>query len=118
MKLTSQCVNDLLHSLRMRTDLLPLCDQHFRTMEPVLAPYNADYCIEFFRCTEKFCRRCFGERTGYATPRREDAPVISPNQPVCDRHGRPMFIISFSRQHNHVTYACAEADCGERAVRA
>src|SRR5271156_4878760 len=93
----------------MRTDLLPLCDQHFRTMEPVIAPYNADYSIEFFRCTDKFCHRCFGERIGYTTPKRGDAPVLTPNQPSCERHGRPMFIISLARQHNHVTYACQES---------
>jgi hypothetical protein len=28
-----------------------------------------------------------------------------------------MFIISLDRQHNHVTYACPESDCGERLVR-
>jgi hypothetical protein len=36
----------------MRTDILPLCDQHYRTMEPVLAPYNADYSIEFNASSE------------------------------------------------------------------
>ena len=107
----------VLNSLRMRTDILPLCDQHFRTMEFVLAPYSADRSIEFFRCTDKFCHRCFGERTGYTTPKREDTPILTPNQPVCDRHGRPMFIISLDRQRNHVTYACSEADCGERVIK-
>jgi len=101
----------------MRTDILPLCDQHYRTMEPVIAPYNADYSIEFFRCTDKFCHRCFGERIGYTTPKRGDAPVLTPNQPPCDRHGRPMFIISLDRQRNSVTYACPESDCPERVVR-
>jgi hypothetical protein len=28
-----------------------------------------------------------------------------------------MFIISLDRQRNHVTYACAEADCAERVVK-
>jgi len=107
----------VLNSLRMRTDILPLCDQHYRTMEPALAPYNADYSIEFFRCTDKFCHRCFGERVGYITPQRGDAPVLTPNQPICERHGRPMFIISLDRQRNHITYACPESDCGERVVR-
>jgi len=101
----------------MRTDILPLCDQHFRTMEPALAPYTADFSIDFFRCTDKFCHRCFGERVGYSTPKRGDAPVLTPNQPTCDRHGRPMFIISLDRQRNHVTYACPEPDCAERVVR-
>jgi len=55
----------------MRTDLLPLCDKHHRTMEASIAPFNADYSIEYFRCTEKFCGRCFSERLGYVTPRRE-----------------------------------------------
>ena len=108
---------EVLNSLPMRTDILPLCDQHYRTMEPALAPYNADYSIEFFRCTDKFCHRCFGERIGYTTPKRGDAPVLTPNQPTCDRHGRPMFIISLDRQRNHVTYACPETDCSERVVR-
>ncbi|MGP0097341.1 MAG: hypothetical protein ACLPHI_09910 [Terriglobales bacterium] len=101
----------------MRTDILPLCDQHFRTMELVVAPYNADYSIEFFRCTDKFCHRCFGERIGYSTPQRDTAPILTANQPTCDRHRRPMFIISLDRQRNHVTYACSEGDCGERLVR-
>jgi len=78
-------------------------------MEIALAPYNADYSIEFFRCTEKFCHRCFGERNGYSTPQA--------GQPTCDRHGRPMFIISLDRKNNHVTYACQEPDCSERAMR-
>ncbi len=107
----------MLHSLAMRTDILPLCDEHYRTMEPVLAPYTADFFIEFFRCTDKFCHRCFGERTGYITPQRGAMPVITPNQPKCNRHGRPMFIISLDRQRNHATYACAEPDCPERVLR-
>jgi hypothetical protein len=101
----------------MRTDILPLCDEHYRTMEPVLAPYTADYFIEFFRCTDKFCHRCFGERTGYITPQRGATPVLTPSQPNCNRHGRPMFIISLDRQRNHVTYACAEPGCPERVLR-
>ena len=69
----------------MRTDILPLCDQHYHTMEPVLAPYNADYSIEFFRCTDKFCHRCFGERIGYSTPKRGDALGITLIQPHADK---------------------------------
>ena len=88
----------------MRTDILPLCDTHFRT-------------LEFFRCTEKFCGRCFGERVGYITPKRGEDPVVTPNQPRCDMHGRPMFIKSLDRQRNAVTYACAEPDCHETLVR-
>ena len=101
----------------MRTDILPLCDRHYRTMEPMVAPYNSEYSIDFFRCTDKFCHRCFGERVGYVTPRRDQPPELTPNQPICERHGRPMFIISLDRQRNHVTYACAESDCAERVVR-
>jgi hypothetical protein len=87
-------------------------------MEPALAPFNADYFVEFFRCTDKFCHRCFGERVGYTTPKRGEAPVITSNQPKCERHGRPMFIISLDRQRNLVTYACPEPGCPERVVRA
>lgn len=101
----------------MRTDLLPLCDKHFRTMEASVAPFNADYSIEFFRCTEKFCHRCFGERVGYATPLRGDAPQISPGQPRCEKHGRPMFIISLDRQRNIVRYGCTEPGCDEVVMR-
>jgi len=101
----------------MRTDILPLCDKHYRTMEPLLAPYNADRSIDFFRCTEKFCSRCFGERVGYVTPQRDLPPILTSGQPQCDRHGRPMFIISLDRQRNHVTFACPEPDCHERFVR-
>jgi hypothetical protein len=101
----------------MRTDILPLCDRHYRTMEPMVAPYNSNYSIDFFRCTEKFCHRCFGERVGYATPRHGEAPELTPNQPNCDRHGRPMFILSLDRQHNRVTYACPEPGCPERVMR-
>lgn len=28
-----------------------------------------------------------------------------------------MFIISLDRKNNHVTYACQEPDCSERAMR-
>jgi len=101
----------------MRTDILPLCDKHFRTMEACVAPYNADYSIEFFRCTEKFCGRCFGERVGYITPKRGEDPILTPNQPRCEMHGRPMFIKSLDRQRNLVHYACAEPDCHETLVR-
>ena len=101
----------------MRTDILPLCDKHYRTMEPLLAPYNADRSIDFFRCTEKFCPRCFGERVGYVTPQRDLPPIMTSGQPQCDRHGRPMFIISLDRQRNLVTFACPEPDCHERFVR-
>ena len=107
----------MLHSLLMRTDILPLCDKHYRAMEPLIAPYNADRCIDFFRCTDKFCHRCFGERVGYVTPRRDEPPVLTPGQPSCDRHGRPMFIVSLDRQRNTLTYVCPEPDCPERVLR-
>jgi hypothetical protein len=86
-------------------------------MEPAVAPYNADYSIEFFRCTDKLCHRSFGERIGYSTPRRGEPPTLTPNQLVCERHGRPMFIISLDRQRNQVTYACPEPDCSERMLK-
>jgi len=101
----------------MRTDILPLCDKHFRTMEACIAPYNADYSIDFFRCTEKFCGRCFGERVGYVNPKRDVPPEITPDQPRCDMHGRPMFILSLDRQHNRVTYGCTEPGCGQRVLK-
>jgi hypothetical protein len=101
----------------MRMDILPLCDRHYRTMELVLAPYSPDYSIDFFRCTEKFCGRCFGERVGYASPKRNDVPEIGAEQPRCEMHGRPMFITSLDRQRNHVTYACTEPDCSFRIIR-
>jgi hypothetical protein len=101
----------------MRTDILPLCDKHFRTMELVVAPYNADYSIDFFRCTEKFCGRTFGERIGYCWAKRNEPPDIVPEQPRCEMHGRPMFILSLDRQRNHVTYACTEPDCTFRVLR-
>jgi hypothetical protein len=101
----------------MRTDILPLCDKHFRTMEACIAPYSPDYSIDFFRCTEKFCGRCFGERVGYVNPKRNDAPELTPDQPRCDMHGRPMFIVSLDRQHNRVTYACTEPGCVQRVLK-
>jgi len=101
----------------MRIDILPLCDKHFRTMEACVAPYNADYSIEFFRCTDKFCGRCFGERMGYVSPKRGEAPTVTPGQPRCDMHGRPMFITSLDRQRNLVRYACPEPDCHETFIK-
>ena len=97
----------------MRTDILPLCDHHYRAMEPSSAPFSADYSIEFFRCTDKFCRRCFSERLGYVTPKWGEPPQVSPNQPRCDYHNRPMFISSLDRQRNLVRYACPEPGCSE-----
>jgi hypothetical protein len=101
----------------MRTDVLPLCDRHYRTMEACLAPYNADYSIDFFRCTDKFCQRCFGERVGCVTPKRDAPPVLTPGQPRCERHGRPMFIISLDRQRNAVRYLCCEPDCDQTLLK-
>jgi hypothetical protein len=101
----------------MRTDILPLCDKHYRTMEACTAPFSADYSIEFFRCTEKFCGRCFGERVGYVFPKRGEPPVLTTDQPRCDMHGRPMFIISLDRQRNRVSYACVEPDCHEIVIK-
>ena len=97
----------------MRADLLPLCDKHFRTMESCIAPFSADYSIDYFRCTDKFCGRCFGERVGYVNPKRDEPPVLTPDQPRCDMHGRPLFIVSLDRQRNLVRYACPEPDCPE-----
>ena len=98
--------------------MLPLCDHHFRAMEPLTAPFSADYSIEFFRCTEKFCRRCFSERLGYVTPKWGQTPDLSPNQPRCDYHNRPMFISSLDRQRNVVRYACPENNCQETGSEA
>jgi hypothetical protein len=86
-------------------------------MEASVAPFNADYSIEFFRCTEKFCGRCFSDRLGYVTPKKGEAPVVSHDQPRCERHGRPMFISSLDRQRNVVRYACPEEDCRESIVK-
>jgi len=101
----------------MRTDLLPLCDKHYRTMEPCIAPFSADYSIDFFRCSDKFCGRCFGERLGYVTPKRREAPEFSTSQPRCEKHGRPLFITSLDRQRNTVRYACPEPGCQESLVK-
>ncbi len=82
-------------------------------MEMSSAPFSADYSIEFFRCTAEFCRRCFSERLGYVTPKWAELPQISPNQPRCDYHNRPMFISSLDRQRNLIRYACPEPNCAE-----
>lgn len=82
-----------------------------------MAPFNADYSIEFFRCTEKFCGRCFSERLGYVTPKKGDAPVFPHDQPRCERHGRPMFISSLDRHRNVLRYACPESECQESIVK-
>lgn len=97
----------------MRIDILPLCDKHYRTMAPAIAPFSADYSIEFFRCTAEFCQRCFSERLGYVTPRRNEPPLIRSDQPRCEQHGRPMFICSLDRQRNVIRYACPEEHCRE-----
>ena len=102
----------------MRVDILPLCDKHYRAMEPCVAPYSPDYSIDFFRCTDRFCGRCFGERVGYVTPKRDDPPIVAPNQPRCEMHGRPMFIISVDRQRIlKIRYACAEPGCDQILIR-
>ena len=101
----------------MRSDILPLCDRHFRTMEFFVAPFSADYSIEFLRCSEKFYGRCFSERLGYVLPKRDESPVVQPEQPQCEKHGRPMFICSLDRQRNTVTYGCPEAHCPETLIR-
>ncbi|MBV9482996.1 MAG: hypothetical protein JO249_19970 [Acidobacteria bacterium] len=96
----------------MRADILPLCDKHYRAMEPCIAPYSPDYSIDFFRCTDRFCGRCFGERVGYVTPKRDEAPIVAPDQPRCETHGRPMFITSIDRQRIlKIRYACPEPGC-------
>jgi hypothetical protein len=97
----------------MRTDILPLCDQHYRTMEFSIAPYNFNFSVEFFRCTDKFCHRCFSEVLGYVTPKRDEPPNVLSNQPRCEKHGRPLFISSVDRQRNIVRYACPEQGCME-----
>jgi hypothetical protein len=96
----------------MRTDILPLCDKHFRAMEASTAPFSIDYSIEFFRCTAEFCRRCFSERLGYVTPKWGEPPIVSDHQPRCEYHSRPMFISGLDRQRNLIRYACPEPHCG------
>jgi hypothetical protein len=95
----------------MRSDILPLCDKHFRAMEPASAPFSADYSIHYFRCTAQFCRRCFSERLGYVTPTWGGPPQFSDRQPRCEYHSRPMFIFSLDRQRNMIHYACPELHC-------
>jgi hypothetical protein len=101
----------------VRTDILPLCDKHYRTMEFLLAPFSVNYSVEFFRCTEKFCHRCFNEALGYVTPVKDDPPVVNSDQPRCDKHGRPMFISSLDRQRNVLRYACPEPGCRETMLK-
>jgi len=70
-------------------------------MEFLLAPFSVNRSVEFFRCTEKFCHRCFSESLGYVTPLKdEQTPLVSRDQPNCEKHGRPMFISSLDRQRN------------------
>src|ERR1700692_702845 len=97
----------------MRPDVLPLCDEHYRTKEFCLAPFSADHSIEFCRCTAQFCQRCFSERLGYVTPKRGEPPLVRSDQPHCDTHNRPMFISSLDRQRNVVRFACPEPNCAE-----
>src|SRR5713226_5155227 len=97
----------------MRTDVLPLCDEYYRTMEFCLAPFSADHSIEFCRCTAQFCQRRFSERLGYVTPKRGEPPLVRSDQPHCDTHNRPMFISSLDRQRNVVRFACPEPNCAE-----
>jgi hypothetical protein len=99
----------------MRSDILPLCDKHFRAMEPASAPFSADYSIDFFRCTAQFCGRCFSERLGYVSPKWGEPPQFSSRQPRCEYHSRPMFIASLDRQRNVIHYACPEPNCQEMA---
>jgi hypothetical protein len=101
------------YGLSMRSDILPLCDKHYRTMEACVAPYSNDYSLEFFRCTGQFCHRCFSERLGYVTPKRGEPPLVAPDQPRCDYHNRPMFISSLDRQRNIIRYSCPEPNCAE-----
>ena len=101
----------------MRKDILPLCDKHYRTMEFCLAPLTASHSVEYFRCTEKFCPRCFSESLGYVTPIRDDEPILTREQPRCERHGRPMMISGLDRQRNVLRYACPEDGCGESLVK-
>jgi len=100
-------------ALAMRTDILPLCDKHYRTMELCYAPFSRDYSIEFFKCTAPFCQRCFSERLGYVALSRGGPPHISLDQRRCDQHDRPMFISSLDRQRNLVRYCCPEPNCPE-----
>jgi len=97
----------------MRSDILPLCDKHYRAMAPATAPFSADYSIDYFRCTEPFCHRCFSERLGYVTPKWGEPPQVSDSQPRCDYHNRPMFISSLDRQRNLLRFGCPESGCGE-----
>jgi len=97
----------------MRTDVLPLGDEHFRTMQHCLALFSIDHSIEFFRCTAQFCHRCFSERLGYVTPKRGEPPLVRSDQPRCDSHNRPMFLSSLDRQRNIVRFACPEPNCAE-----
>ncbi|MDP9159386.1 MAG: hypothetical protein M3O09_04045 [Acidobacteriota bacterium] len=101
----------------MRTDILPLCDKHYRTMEFSLAPFSVNYSIEFFRCTDRFCHRCFHEALGYVTPVKDAEPIVLVNQPKCEKHGRPMFISSVDRQRNLVRHACPEPNCHEGPMK-
>jgi hypothetical protein len=82
-------------------------------MEFCLAPFSRSHSVEFFRCTDKFCQRCFSESLGYVTPIRDNEPAILENQPKCERHGRPMMIYGVERSRNILRYACPEQGCGE-----
>ena len=97
----------------MRTDILPLCDKHYRAMEHALAPVNTNYSIQFCRCTDRFCHRCYSEILGYVTPLKDEPPQVAPNQPRCEKHCRPMFILSIDRQRNTVRFSCPEPGCHE-----
>jgi len=50
-------------------------------MEACIAPYTLTIPSIFFRCTDKFCGRCFGERVGYVTPATKSGPNDRADQP-------------------------------------
>jgi hypothetical protein len=86
-------------------------------MELCIVPFSPEYSIEFFRCTERFCDRCFSEKLGYATPLKNGAPVISHDQPKCEIHARPMFISSMAGRRAAARYVCPEPDCHRTHVK-
>ena len=101
----------------MRSDMLPLCDKDYATMEVRIAPLSADSCVEFCHCQNKWCSRCYSEVLGYVTPVKGERPTDIFDKERCSEHGCPMFISAIDRKRSLARLSCPQPNCSQGVMK-
>lgn len=105
--------------VRMRSDIKPLCDKHYRPMKLVYLVWQVDadvYTKPVFACDEGGCQRHYDILHGYYTISGDHIDPGTKTRVPCDQDELPMFLHAYEPQNKRETWMCAQFECGADKV--